>query len=58
MHILPEKFRSDARRTIPYACASVLTFQTNCTIVMNPYVFNIITMNPFYGCKLLQKAGS
>lgn len=47
MHILPEKFRSDARRTIPYACAPVLTFQTDCTIVMNPH----------YGCKFVEKAG-
>ncbi|MDB5182363.1 MAG: hypothetical protein JWO47_147 [Candidatus Saccharibacteria bacterium] len=48
MHILPEKLRSDARRTIPYACASVLAFQTDCTIVKNP----------FYGCKFVQKVGA
>jgi hypothetical protein len=49
MHILPEKLRSDAppvfptgrtgRRTILYACASVLGFQPNCTIVSGPVVF-------------------
>lgn len=47
MHILPENLRSDARRMSQYACASVLAFQTDCTIVMKPFV----------GCKLLQKVG-
>lgn len=48
MHISTVILRSDAHRTIPYACASVLGFQPNCTIMRNPAI----------GCKLVEKVGA
>gem|GEM_PF-6507142 len=37
MHILHETLRSDARRTNMYACASILSFRTNCTILLQAW---------------------
>lgn len=48
MHILPENLRSLLKRTSQYACAAVLGFQTDCTIVCSP----------ISGCKLNQKVGA